>query len=128
MAMKHTPASPLEEQARRLYRQAVTDVDPATAARLRAARRTALEVGSEHHPLRWMVPAGAVAASVLAVVLMWRPMPHPAMPTTTPAAQIAARSTDNDLPPDPDSADPAMVEDMGFYAWLADQPTSKSMH
>lgn len=120
--MTDMPDSRIEHEARRLYQRAVEEVDTVTTARLRAARRTALEGGNSHRALRWMVPAGALAASIMAAVLMWRPMQQATRAPQAQTAQVTASTVDSDLPPDPDSADPAIVEDMAFYAWLADQP------
>jgi hypothetical protein len=114
--------SELAARARALYLRASQDVDTATAARLRAARRSALEAGdTAPRLLRWMMPAGAVAVAALAVVVVWQPMRH-----TLPKATPSAISADvDDLPPDADSADPALYQNLDFYAWLAQQPAPK---
>ncbi|HET7360189.1 MAG TPA: hypothetical protein VFJ04_08575 [Rhodanobacteraceae bacterium] len=112
----------LADRARELYLRASRDVDTATATRLQVARRTALEAAqSPPRLLRWMMPAGAVAVAALAVVVVWQPMRR-TLPTVAPAA---VSSTDDDLPPDADSADPALYQNLDFYAWLARQPAPK---
>ncbi|NII11571.1 hypothetical protein [Oleiagrimonas sp. C23AA] len=112
-----------QARARRLYRQAAADVDTATAARLRAARREALVGESATRRHGWMMPAGALAVTALALIVAWQPLHRATSPGSPAAAVTSAPGTaDSDLPPDPDDADPAMYQDMGFYAWLAHQP------
>jgi hypothetical protein len=51
------------------------------------------------------------------------------MTTPTPSAlAAAANSNDDSLPPDPESTDPALYQNMDFYAWLADQPGTRKRH
>lgn len=115
----------LERRARELYQRAAHDLDTATAARLRAARRHALEVAAPgRQRRRWMLPSGALAATLLAAVLGWQPLHHALRPTASAAQPAAATGSDSELPPDPDSTDPAVIENMGFYAWLSEQPDS----
>ena len=114
------------ERARALYRYAGPSVDTATAARLRAARQAALDVAERpHRALRWMMPAGAFAVAALAVVVVWQPLhhaPQPVLAAPTAAVNVNAADSDTELPPDADSADPALYQDLDFYAWLAQQP------
>jgi hypothetical protein len=113
----------LADRARELYLRASRDVDTAAAARLREARRTALDAGeSAPRALRWMMPAGAMAVAALAVIVVWQPMRHA---TPIPAPTAVNAGIDDDLPPDADSADPALYQNLDFYAWLAQQPASK---
>lgn len=126
--MKTSPDTDITTRARELYREWGPRVDTATAARLRAARRTALEQGTApRRPLRWMVPAGAFAAAVLALVVNWSSLPpqHAA-----PVASHVAVTDEQALPPDADQTDPALYQDMDFYAWLAEQPrvASRTAH
>jgi hypothetical protein len=114
----------LQTRARDLYRRASREVDTATAARLRAARSAALDAASKPHMPRWMMPAGAVAVAALAVVVAWQPLRHLA-PTPAPHAVSTGSDLDADLPPDADSADPALYQNLDFYAWLAQQPKAK---
>lgn len=116
----------LERRARDLYLRASRDVDPATAGRLRAARRTALARPQPSMTRRLLLPAGAFAVVALASLMVWQPRVGPSdMPVAT---QPSAEAEPNDLPPDADSADPALYKDMQFYSWLAynDAPTSSS--
>lgn len=120
--MKAAPTTELETRARELYLRASPPIDSATAARLRAARRDALDAGTApHRNLRWMVPTGAFAVVALAVAVVWQPMRSPAS-----LQQVSASSLgDDELPPDAANADPALYQNLDFYAWLAQQPPAK---
>jgi hypothetical protein len=112
-----------EQRARALHLEASRRLDPATAGRLRAARRAALAAGAARpaHPLlrRTLLPAGAFAVLALAALMIWPSSPSRA-PQTAPATAAAAGDTlDSELPPDPDSADPNLYQDLDFYGWLA---------
>ncbi|WP_036140309.1 hypothetical protein [Luteibacter sp. 9135] len=117
----------LERRARELYLRASRDVDPSTAARLRAARRTALADPRPSVTRRLLLPAGAFAVVALASLMIWQPQPSVA-PTDSAVAASSRDAAPNDLPPDADIADPALYKDMQFYSWLAynDAPSSSS--
>lgn len=109
-----------EQRARARYQEAIQSIDPATAGRLRAARRTALEAASAqaspHHRARVLVPVGALAAMALAVLMIWQPSP----PSHPGGKQAAATEQDNEyLPPGADTADPGLYQNLDFYSWLA---------
>ena len=112
----------LERRARKLYLSASQDVSPAMAGRLRAARRTALSQPHHSAARRLLLPAGAFAVLALASLMVWQPGTPP-----SPAALGASVESDpNDLPPDADSADPALYKDLQFYSWLAYNDTPSS--
>lgn len=120
----------LAQRGRRVYRAAAARVDPATAVRLRAARRNALvQPGrAARGTSRWLVPAGAFAALALAALMMWQPASRsPTLPLPR-AAQVSQASTDidNELPPDADAADPSLYQNMDFYGWLASSQNPES--
>lgn len=125
--MTSTPATRIQDRARELYRRAGPQIDVATAARLRAARRKALDssTSTQQRHLRWMVPAGACAMVALAVLTVWQPLHRPTPVAVTAPALSQPASTDV-LPPDADQADPSLYQNMDFYAWLASQPVAKS--
>ena len=112
----------LARRARALYLDASRQLDPATAGRLRAARREALEA-ARPAPAglvpRLLLPAGAFAVLALATLMIWQPLrnmdhaPSRAVPATVSV------DTDSDLPPDADSADPQLYQNLDFYGWLA---------
>lgn len=117
--MNHAPDTDnITSRARKLYRELGPRVDTVTAARLRAARRNVMERAASRprRPLHWIVPAGAFAMTALAVIISWQPLHR----LDTPPAQNAA--SEQILPPDADQTDPALYQNMDFYAWLADQP------
>ncbi|MEO6799392.1 MAG: hypothetical protein ABI178_05605 [Rhodanobacter sp.] len=111
---------PLEQRARKLWREAARQVDPATAGRLRAARHDALREARipRGHATRWLIPTGAVAIIALAAMMVWQPLPR--APSMAPElAASTAPESDNDLPPNPEQVDPALYQNLDFYAWLA---------
>lgn len=111
---------PLASRARRLFDSAVSGVDAATAARLRAARRAAME--PRRAPLtRLLVPAGAFAAAALALGLVWHP--HAGAPAaSTPAAATVIAGNGSDSLAAADAADLDLYQNLDFYDWLATQP------
>lgn len=112
---------PLARRARALYLDAARELDPATAARLRDARRHALAQAAPARMLqRVLLPAGAFAVIAAALLMMWQPSHRPV--ATAPAQTAAAArpaADDNALPPDADSADPQLYQNLDFYDWLA---------
>lgn len=109
----------LQQRARELYREASRRVDPATAGRLRAARRQALDSAGKpsHQVSRWLIPSGAVAVIALASLMLWQPLPQG---SGRPAAAVdTAADLDNELPPDADKTDPVLYQNLDFYTWLA---------
>jgi hypothetical protein len=111
-----------EKRARALYQEATQRLDPVTAGRLRAARRTALQAAAEHasphHRARVLLPVGALAAMALAALMIWQPTPKPRADGAAPVMATAAEA-DNDLPPGADSGDPGLYQNLDFYSWLA---------
>lgn len=112
---------PLARRARALYLDAARALDPTTAARLRDARRRALaQAGPARMLKRVLLPAAAFAMIVAALLMMWPPTRHPvaALPAQT-ATAARPPADDNALPPDADSADPQLYQNLDFYDWLA---------
>lgn len=123
--MKHPQVDHFETHVRDLYLRAGPRVDSATAVQLRAARRNALANGQRRQTMRtmrWMVPTGAVAVALLAVVTVWQPLQR--RTTLTPATTHITDTTQA-LPPDAGQTDPTLYQNMGFYAWLAQQPATR---
>jgi hypothetical protein len=112
----------LARRARALYLEASRHLDPALARRLHAARHEALAAArpaSSRLAPRLLLPAGAFAMLALATLMIWQPLrradsARPAAVSTAPAADA-----DSDLPPDADSADPQLYQNLDFYGWLA---------
>ncbi len=110
---------PLANRARSLFDSAVSGVDAATAARLRSARRTALQ--PQRAPLaRFLVPAGAFAAAALALGLVWHP--HADAPATSTVTVATAASAGSDSLTAADATDLDLYQNLDFYDWLATQP------
>ena len=102
--------------AKRVLDQAEKNLDAGTVARLRAARRQALEEGLRR-PARarpaWLLPVGgfATAAVVLAVAgLLWfsMPGPKPLQPSVDDLDLLSAQEN------------PDFFADLDFYVWLDD--------
>ena len=114
----------LERQVRNVFKASVDDLDAATLSRLNRSRQQALDAaaGRKHTGWRWTAwaPAGALAASVLAAVLLLR------SPSETVApAQVAAAPANADVPQDPfelldagEDLELATEADLEFYAWV----------
>lgn len=126
--MNNAPDKAFEQRARALYHEASRQLDPATAGRLRAARRTALQAAqapTHHHRMRTLLPAGALAAVALAALMVWQPLQRGNVSAPTAAmSTTAASSANNELPPDLDgSDDPMLYQNLDFYSWLASTKT-----
>lgn len=113
MSQEDHPDDPaLARAAAKILRQSER-VDSDTAQRLAAARRHALSVaGKPAMARRWLVPAGAFAALVLAV-LMLRPQPQ-----ATQAPVMADAHGIDALDLLTDDMSPAFYRDLEFYQWL----------
>lgn len=118
----------IERRARELYLRASRDVDPATAGRLRAARRTALAGPRESMARRLLIPASAFAMVALASLIVWQPGGGGNVVDSSAMSQVLDNEPPSDLPPDADSADPTLYQNLQFYSWLAynDTPSSSS--
>ena len=116
--------SQLALRARALYRDASQHVDPRTARQLRAARQRALAAARtpRRHAMAWMIPTGAFAVLALAALVVWQPAPREpaaAAPAISEQAVGSLGATDNALPPDADTIDPNLYQNLDFYGWLA---------
>jgi len=111
----------IKQRSRELWHQASQQLDPATAGRLRAVRRQALECqhAPTHHRARWLIPTGAFAVIALAALMVWQPLPRtPAAPQAIQAQSNTSADLD-ELPPDADQTDPNLYQNLDFYGWLA---------
>jgi type II secretory pathway component PulM len=118
-------------RARALYLEASRQLDPSTAERLRAARRQAL-AAARPAPARFvsrlLLPAGAFAVLALATLMIWQPLRHADSAAPQAASATQAADADADLPPDADSADPQLYQNLDFYDWLATNDTTPPQH
>jgi hypothetical protein len=121
----------LARRARALYLEASRQVTPDTAERLRAARRQALAAARpapSHRASRLLLPAGAFAVLALATLMIWQPLRHADSAPPRAASALPATDADADLPPDADSADPQLYQNLDFYGWLAANDTAQARH
>lgn len=125
----NAPDSSLQHRARMLYREAAQHIDPVTAGRLRAARRTALAAAAPASRMMRLLPTGAVAFTLL-VLMAWSPLlNHPNMPlpeSSAVAGPIA--DVDSELPLDAVNADPKLYQNLDFYGWLATDGSHQVNH
>ncbi len=119
----NAPDNHLERRARELYREAARHIDPATADRLRAARRKAIENADRstlsQRLLQLLLPAGAFAAVAFAALMLSSPVQGPAGNSPASSISVPTAEVDGDLPPDAAAADPTLYQNMEFYGWLA---------
>jgi hypothetical protein len=109
--MNPDPRDPFVHRLRTELERSAHELDASTVARLRAARRRALEAGPRRR--LWLMAgglaAGAVAAGVAAVLLL----APPALPLHgLDQLELIA------------DADLDVVDDLEFYRWLADNPNA----
>lgn len=120
----------LVRRARTLYREASRQLDPATADRLHAARRQALAArpaAVARRAPRLLLPAGAFAVLALATLMIWQPLRHASQAPSHATAALPA-DAETDLPPDADSADPQLYQNLDFYGWLASNDRAPARH
>lgn len=109
----------LEERTKLLFDEGVLSLDPQTRSKLTRARYRALEELEASAPAGWRprwIPAGVLAAGVLAVVMLWQG--QPAVSPETTAFDVAALS---DLEIILGDGDLGMLQELEFYAWLDEQ-------
>lgn len=104
----------IESRLRETFRRSCADVDQIHLHRLARARRQALTPEPRPRPSRMLIPAGAVAASLLAFVLVWE---QPGGDVAPGPAQVTQQTT----APAPEQADMEFFSDLEFYRWLAAQ-------
>ncbi|GAB2491564.1 hypothetical protein [Arenimonas alkanexedens] len=107
---------PITDNARSLFDRATERLDQGAAFRLRRARHEAQQPRRRNLP--GMVPAGAFAATVLALGLAWwmPTAPAPSMDADEFASTAPVSDFDTLL----------AEEDPALYLWLADAPVATS--
>lgn len=107
-----------EQEARRLYRRAVEEVDTAARGRLAAARERALSKGSAPALPGWVMPAtvaaGAAAVGLAVIINLRGPADYPAVVLEQSASE------DMEVIMSADSFD--MLSNLDFYLWLTMEP------
>jgi negative regulator of sigma E activity len=128
---EHDGNRDFERRARALFEASVENLDASTRSRLNRSRQQALALAKGERTVTgttrrwsWWMPAGAIAASVLAAVLMWR---EPVSTQSTAAVQANASGTPTTQEPldmlaaNADDLQLAAAEDdLDFYAWADD--------
>jgi len=109
----------LEERTKLLFDESVSALDAETRSRLTRARYAALEeLETSSAPMwrPWWMPAGAVAAGVLAVMVLWQ-----GQPPGSPEAQGFDVAAVSDLDILLGDEELGMIQELEFYAWLDEQ-------
>ncbi len=109
-----------ERRAAALLRDSAENLDGATRARLSRARAAALEPAARTRAwfdFRYLAPAGAMAAAVLATVLLLGPGRQAAPVNAAPASALY----DMELLADAEAFDIAQEADLDFIEWAASQ-------
>jgi ferric-dicitrate binding protein FerR (iron transport regulator) len=121
---------PFEKRARELWCEAARQIDPGTASHLRAARRQALQEvrRPRPHAARWLIPTGAVAAVALAAMMVWQPLPRAPSMAQGHVSTSVLGEPDAELPPNAEQVDPALYQNLDFYAWLAANDKHSATH
>jgi hypothetical protein len=109
----------IAERAGRLFRESVAGLDGQTRSRLARARLAAVEAAGERRGHSWflpsrLVPAGGVAAVLIALALVWQGPQRPVAPA------VSVVVNDLDLLLEGENLD--LFEELDFYAWLLLQP------
>ena len=109
----------IEARSRLLFEAEVRGLDGRTRSKLAQARARAIEAAGSRQPAGWLtpprlLPAGAVAAAVLAVLVLWQNPAAPPVPVETTVL--------NDLDLLLESEELDLLEELEFYAWLLEQP------
>ena len=109
----------IEQRARELFAESVAGLDGQTRSLLSRARAAAVAAAGERRRIPWLtpsrlVPAGGVAAALVAAAFFWQ-IPEAPVATTAPVVL-----NDLDLLLEGENLD--FFEELEFYAWLLEQP------
>ena len=108
----------LESRAKQAFDESVAGLDGQTRSKLAQARARAVEASSKRGWF-WLpsgsglLPAGALAAGILAVAIVWQLPQTPDAPLPTAMADIDILLGEEEL---------ELFEELEFYAWLEEQP------
>jgi ferric-dicitrate binding protein FerR (iron transport regulator) len=112
---QHTKDPPADTaRLRAVLEQSAQTLDAATLSRLNRARQAALAAAAPSRrrwsgPLRWGI---ALAASAVLAVVVLPALQAPPVPAPTSSEDFAMIAAD---------VEPALLEDLEFYAWLDSQ-------
>ncbi len=116
------PHPSLEQRTHDLYERSTRNLDLVTATHLKVLRRQAVAQPSRSRIAPLLLPAGVLAAALLAfLALVWRPAPDTLQRTSVPSTVATATS----LVANTDVTDLAMAQDLNFYSWLASQAPTR---
>jgi hypothetical protein len=123
MDMNDRGPDELERRAREWFDASVAGIDAVDSSRLQRARQRALEIAARSRPsthgARW-VPAGAIAAGLLAAALLLRAPTGDGPPLPEPSATGTAETIEAlDLLAAGEDLDLATEADLDFYEWVA---------
>ena len=111
--------SKVEKRARELFDDSLERIDARTRSRLTQARHAALDELKSTRGLvtRWIwAPVGGLAAAaVIAVLVTGRPSVDPAVSSAPSPEELEIVAGDESV---------ELLQDVEFYAWLAQQPNS----
>ncbi|QDH70740.1 DUF3619 family protein [Marilutibacter alkalisoli] len=121
MTANHDNETRFDAAMRQLHRASLEQLPPATAARLRSARRDALASPRPRHGLGWSMASATAAVFALAIGVFWL---RPDAPAPSPDVAITAPGGDNAIADVLLAAEiEALVatydEDPDLYLWLA---------
>jgi len=108
-----------ETRTRRAFTDSVERLDGATRSKLAQARARAVEAQTRRDVFAWpsmarLMPAGALAAALLAAVVVWQLSPPPrSEPALAALSDLDILLGDEEL---------ELFEDLEFYTWLQEQP------
>jgi hypothetical protein len=122
MSQESKENTPFENRSREVLEESTARLDGRTLSRLTQARHAALENARRPARLgfRFLVPAGATAAAVLAVVMwMGRPGHDPQVPVASNTIEDLELLADADAPDFVEDG-----EDLEFYEWAAGEVES----
>jgi hypothetical protein len=106
----------IEARSRELFEESVERLDARTRSRLTQARNAALEELQQGRSrrARWMwAPAGGLAAAAAVAFLLARPGLDPAGRGAPPLEDLDSLAGVENI---------ELLQDVEFYAWLAEQP------
>jgi hypothetical protein len=105
------------ERLRRALEASTEHLDAASLSRLKRARQAALEAARPVRRRPWALPVGLAFAASFAVAALLLPGLLPSPTATAPALPVV----DPEFALLGEDVEPALLEDLEFYAWLDSQ-------
>ena len=120
----------MEARSRELFNEQVANLDGHTRSRLNRVRQAALDAARHEMQepiMRWLMPAGGVAALALMALFGWQVLqqtPEPGKEVVVAESAGVITGAVDDLELITDSAELELLQNMDFYAWLGSQTDS----